>query len=862
MTSILTNIARRPTLIIGYGRFGLKVMEQLLYNASMRDVLVWESKNHKASVTDRHLRDLALLHIKDRFQKEQQHTTDNNSGDEFEMFQDLYSQIKALDYSETAPEESFAKTVADVVATQLLSASTRGRRDDDTLPLGLDIVVLLHPEDAETVGFLNRLLQSGIERIINENPNLCRGTQQSSTLTCIKIIDFDNYWETAGGELRKAIFRSVSFWQKRRDKNKPGFERIYFVDGRPRYSTRDETHRISEVSLFLEFLLFEGQRSGDLERLYKTSAGPHEQIVGSFGIRVIEHNTALLRSLASAWFCVGWLDYMARTTAKSTREQPETLRENLRPYLPDKLETILGKDELKKMMTERFSELEKNLLALSPDDQAWPLNMRETYEQTQKQLESELSEAVHQRVKSISETHLAKLSHTFKTSIHTDLHNSRKTSIHTDLHNSREPVTLSAVIEEINSALQVLEQKEGTPSSIEDTRTSVWKFLSRQHARYLNFNLERLHVEAHKQWWPMAALMLSLGATPLVTSTLEDVPKPDKTQTLLLTLHDLLQTLNNPVFVSIVLFVLAWQIGRTIFQKRVRLRVEWGKGWWQQGSRQHNMTASRDEFEDIKDPQKHKKGRLVAYVRKCLEPDGVLRQPLEAFAQRLLDDMALSVRAEVRRELRRINDFLSERKREVIWLEAQLNQYLIMHHLNYNNNALEQQTRLGRETTDVRYSVEDVEDFKEILRVHPSNTERYRSAQSEVGPFEKWDNEYNENGQGFLYPIEFIENVANKLALNPLHDPELKLTQKFNHFLSQRGNFGPAFRWPPSEGVSVQQRYCVLPQTWKRLDMITSELSSAGIANTSIINGHDDSRTYLLRIQTGIDVNCLVEQNL
>src|SRR6185312_13897741 len=302
----------RATVLVGYGAFGLDVLRRLLASTAHRGILAWEEPRGGAAPSERSLQDLALLWVPDRtgFAGQGVDDEDAREGSSFEMMRDLYRQIQQVEERET-PETDFAAAIS-AAAEKLLSATTRaGRRD--ALPLGLDVIVLARPTLPEVVGSLDRMLTRGMERLAN-NSNLERGVQGAEVLSFLAILDFENYWDRSeqGRRVREAVHNSVEQWRKRRQGGRPAFGRVYLVDGRTSDGIRDERHRMDEISLFLELLLFEGQRSGELQRLYH-SQGSIESPVATFGVRLIERSAGLLSRLAAARFGIGWLAYLAGT---------------------------------------------------------------------------------------------------------------------------------------------------------------------------------------------------------------------------------------------------------------------------------------------------------------------------------------------------------------------------------------------------------------------------------------------------------------------------------------------------------------------------------------------------------------------
>src|SRR3990172_4503339 len=144
---------RRPTLLVGYGGFGLDVLRRLLTSTVLRGVLMWQDKQDRASASDRYIQDLALLWVKDPFKDEAYQENRSHEGSALEMMRDLYGQIKEVKQKST-PDIDFANAVINIVENQLLSASMRDSGSPDALPLGLDVLVIAQPDSPEVIGLL------------------------------------------------------------------------------------------------------------------------------------------------------------------------------------------------------------------------------------------------------------------------------------------------------------------------------------------------------------------------------------------------------------------------------------------------------------------------------------------------------------------------------------------------------------------------------------------------------------------------------------------------------------------------------------------------------------------------------------
>lgn len=124
-------------------------------------------------------------------------------------------------------------------------------------------------------------------------------------------------------------------------------------------------------------------------------------------------------------------------------------------------------------------------------------------------------------------------------------------------------------------------------------------------------------------------------------------------------------------------------------------------------------------------------------MRDILKPNGILRKPSEDFLERLLSDMALTIRTEVRHNFKKVDLDLHEREREMRWLREQLRDFLTLHGIDAAGNPSDN-------ASNVRHSMEQVANISDRLGLCPATYERFRSTQAEKNPFTDWDKRYNE----------------------------------------------------------------------------------------------------------------------
>ncbi|HEX2835306.1 MAG TPA: hypothetical protein VHW00_19990 [Thermoanaerobaculia bacterium] len=831
MSTPATTVApHRATILVGFGTFGRAVLRRLLASAAPRGVLAWEDPRGGAAPRDRHLRDLALLWVPERAEPAgaQEDTERMQEGNALEMMRDLYRQIQSVDGDDTL-DLAFAKRLA-ATAETLLAASARVGRSN-ALPLGLDVIVLARPGSRDVIGTMDRLLIRGMDLLAN-NQNLQRAVQGAQALNYISIFDFENYWDHSpyGDGIRKAVHGSIEQWEKRRRSNKPSFGRFYFVDGRTHDGFREAFDRIDEISLFLEFLLFEGQRDGDLQRLYQP-LGQFEETVATFGVRLMERSAGLLTHLAAARFGIGWLDHLS-SSAPFPGAERSRLREQIELYEAEALEKLLEIPRLREQVVSGLATLEEELLRLPAGSVDWPEEVRSRCEEMATRIEAGIADAAQTQMAKITSGPLARLGETLRA------------GIDGDLHDQRHPRPVGWVLAEIDDGLKRLDRPPAAAANPADHSRSFLSNLNTLHEQYAGFRRALVRVESLKWFWPLLGVALATGLSPLVHQALVDIPKPSSLGFLADQAYAVVQWVNQPAVLVTLLFLLSWAIGALAFQSRVAARVLRARRYYSDSER----------------------GRFVDRIRGGIAPGGALRDFVEGKVDRVFHETTLSVRGVVSRELGRVHERLSERRREMLWLRDQMRGFLRIYGIT-GEDLQPDAGRLVREGTGVRHSVERGEDLEAVLRENPIGPDRFRSVQANQTPFAGWHEQYS---AAFLAPLDFLDRLSGiyadpfqqELARPGMGPQQRRLTAEMREFLSEQGSFGLAFSFPAQDGLPPERTYCLLPSLWRGLPGIMPALADLAIGEASVLPAVGDTgRAYLLRLQTGIEPRCLLEQS-
>ena len=262
--------ALHPTVLIGYGAYGLEVLQKLLSAAAGRGSLAWDEAGPPGSSrpSERKLEVLALFWIPDVLGLEQDARKHAQASDSFEMMLDLYEQIETVEGGEDLAERLASRVET---AKRRLFKQNRMQASQSHVSLGLDVIVLARPSHETVVGKLRELMGPVMERLA-EDPGLTAPRAGQDLLNFIQVLDFEDFWNPAPEPqaVRSALGRALADAETASAGGRPAFGRLYLIDGRTERGNQDERVRISQAVLFLELLLFEGKRgSAEFRFLYQ-----------------------------------------------------------------------------------------------------------------------------------------------------------------------------------------------------------------------------------------------------------------------------------------------------------------------------------------------------------------------------------------------------------------------------------------------------------------------------------------------------------------------------------------------------------------------------------------------------------------
>lgn len=825
---------RRATLILGYGSFGHDVLERLLASAAPRGMLTWEEARAGQDAGERSLRDLALVHVPDRL------TRDPGAAAGSEIWAELDRQIVALDADVSTDRlvESVSKE-----ADRLLSATSRARRLE-VLPLGLDVIVLARPDSSEALGLLDRLLIPIMDALAN-HASLSGSALGAESLCFLEILDFDHYWDRSdtGLAVRRATVSSVEAWQRRRAADDPAFGRVYLIDGRTSDGLRDRRHRVDETTLFLELLLFEGQRAGELQGLWQPSS-LGDSVLSTFSIRSLERSKGLLQRLAAARFAVDWLTYLAAGDAVEGGERLDAALEDLR--LPA-LEAQLDGVSLRQRLDGALEQLEQTLLEAWRQIPESPDRVAQRFRDQTRSLMDALAAEIVDRMDRVRRECLDPLRATLED------------SVLDTLHHDREPACLGTVVARLETIASEAAQHGHTKDARVDETVSIEAetgataehaaatpaTLTRLATHFLDARRRRVRPQELRIVWPMIAITAAAVATPIAARLMGEIAPPTCGAGWRQALDSAWEAVAEPALLGPLLFVIAWAVGRLWFEPIVRRAQD----------RADRFFVDAD------------RGRLIGLIRAELGPEGAWGEPLRRDLEDSLEDMTMAARGALLREVRRILDRLHERRREMLWLRGELRAFLAQHGIDLTQ-SWHRLDREQRDATGIRSFAERAEDFEQLVRAMPPTAARFQSVQAEQRPFRQPFETYSD---AFLDPLGFVDRLiqlygssrqvggADPQAIAHGDEREDGPERDLLPFLEHGGVPGLAFIWRAQDGVSAVRRYCLLPSAWQRLPRIMRRLSELGIDGERILPPATGGTAYLLSLQTGASSACLLD---
>lgn len=844
---------RRPTLVVGIGQLGRQALERLLVSADTQGALRWR---HDAEGTGaQRLQNLALVHVPDRIGAEALDSAPP-ALETSALLGDLYRHIEPI-----GDREDLEQTFRNVVVEQaefLLSASGRAHRNggEGALPIGLDLIIVAHPGTSQAIGQVDRLLGIALDALSN-NANLMRDVAAAQALHALEILDFTNYWDRAPDQhqLRRAVADSLAGWQARRARGLPSCGRAFLVDGRTDDGIRDLRHRIDEIALFLELLLFEGLR-GERQDLWQPP--PASSPLGTFGVRVLERGSGLLRRLAAARFATAWLAHLAadeeageetgKTATQAPHGQPADRRsssgqppESQPPdgAIPDGRPSAAGTlaaclEGYRPAALDRQAVVDPVALRLDQDLRSLERQLFDHLVKTgdlaaTDDLYAEQSKAITGRLAAVL---MAQAEHIRPAGGRIDM--TLRHAIDRALSDSHDPMPLGrliAILTRFSAQLQETPQPATEARAQEpDGSASVAAArhgLAATVAAYQALKRRRAGLAGLRRWgWASWAAVLATGATQPVSTFIAALPAPDESDGLLARGYAGLLALNRPPFLSLLLFAGLGLLAGGLLQRSIARR------------------QARAERQYV-DPQR---GRLIDRLRAALAPTGGLGAPFHQQLALGAEDLRRSQRNAVHRRLEALIERLENRRREILWLRDEVSAFADLH-----ASGQSQLTATG-----IRLQVERGLDAERLLARNPPNPGRFRSAQAALQLFRGW---HSPDLDTFLSPLTFLDRLGHLYdeATLEAHDQPVRIVEDLRAFASETRGFGLAFAWKAQDGLPADRRTCLLPAAWRNL-VATSDPLAELDGDDDHVAVASDNRAYVLRLQLGVDLGCLTAE--
>ena len=802
----------RPTLLIGFGGYGLDALQRLLHQSALRGVLRWqETQSGGVATAERRLEDLALLALPDPFERSAAHSVQAAAGAP-QFLTDLYRQIHGLPTGARSDARAIAQHVRGMVDGLVIQNGVGGSAFDRRDPVGLDLILLARPATPDTLPHLDILLQHCLETLADSSV-FKRAVQGAGNLNSLLILDFEDYWLGAGTSesiataraLRAALRNSMQGWERRQAERLVALDRCYLLDGRTAIGYRPPHVRLDEAVLFLELLLFEGLRT-QRQGLYQQQS-LLQPITATFGVRLLEEGTSVLSREAAATFGRRWLDALIGDQVHCPDRAARHLRETLASCRREAIERHLEDGRLGEVFAGRAEQLVAALMAV-PDPQAadWLDRVREVFERECQVMGQVLDRAGWELVSTFKEGQLR------------DLEQRLVQAVDADLHDERAPASLALVrdaLAELRQGLEAgAERLSPPPAGTADPLLRLGQ-MQRRYRDQLDEWLAEQGRLLHR-FWPPFALLLALGLASLSVRLVQQLALPglDRLDNIIAALR----TVNQPLSWTLFWFVCLWGVLALRVQPLITNRIARAQRFFSNTQR----------------------GRFQDHLRDLVEP---LRESQLARVQRNLRSSLIN---EVRKTLGRVDDRLAERAREMDWLRRQLNEFLRLS--TQPAMAVRQCVRRG-------LTVETIMQSRPVERICYPQDDLPR-------PFAGWHQRYCD---AFLDPLGFIDRLSKTYAdadeaARERHtvgsdrvdadqpEPRRALLDFIDHV-----KLAPACRFPRDTGVPEERCWGIAAPHWRNIPGMQDELNHRlGIVPDDIIPATDRSRLYLLVIQSGI----------
>ena len=802
--------ALHPTVLIGYGAYGLEVLQKLLSAAAARGSLAWDEAGAPGTSrpSERKLEVLALFWVPDVLGLEQDARKHSQASDSFEMMLDLYEQIETVEGG-----EDLAQRLASRVETakRRLFKQNRMQASQSHVSLGLDVIVLARPSHETVVGKLRELMDPVMKRLA-EDPGLTAPRAGQDLLNFIQVLDFEDFWNPAPDSqaVRSALGRALADAEAASAGGRPAFGRLYLMDGRTERGNQDERVRINQAVLFLELLLFEGKRGSAEFRFLYQRGDPGASALCVAGVRAIEFSGARLRRLAAASFGRGWLEYLAG--AGPSEASCADIEAELAPFGRDRFDETVNTGQFDGMRKQAAKEIEKELLALDMRDKDWPRLVEKRSEELVADWQQRLAAgAVNQ------------LTDEWNTKIG-GLRERLVAAVSRCLMQQQTPTTLGGVLSALTSWQAALapEPDREAESAPDEKLPAEAVGLADAHRAFLKAQQELVDPLQLRRWWPLFAVAAAAAFLPIALGGLQAL------------IPSLGPRWAIDGGVAIFLIAFFWVVGAKLFHPPI----------------EKSINRSLDFH---RHPER---GRLADALRAVVASERV-EGDLRRAAREAKWSLQRRILGEVQAILSVLRARLQTRRDEIGWLGQQLRDYLSLH--GVDAGKAEPRFLPNRRPGDVNRSIENDHDLQAVAYQLSRDGGRFREVQRKLAVFEGWNEPFH---RFFLDPHRLLDLLSESFTIPDWQEDGDVAQRRETEIVSAIGaleKFPISFYWHRTDGLPESVALCSAPSHWLRLGDVRQKLLDSGY-HGNVQPSNDAERIYLLQSRTGVPKELLARQ--
>ena len=793
-------MSQHPTILIGYGAYGLRVLHSFLASAAARGALEWEEIGSVGSLNERRLRSLSAIWVREVPGAGESAETSSALGEtSYELMDDVYAQVETV--AESAVE--IREKLADVVEREKKRLLDTGLRGEAAFS-GLDVFIIAQPSTVAAIGFLRSSLAPAMNRLAAD-PAFGTVQEGSNTLlNFIEMLDFEDYWTPRMETVRTALRNMLDAQNQAFAEGSATVGRVYLFDGIG--GRRPADARLQEVVLFIELLLLEGLRATPDARNFYAPENAGRPPVCTVGVRVIERSSGLLRRLAAGAFAQSWLSYIGSAARGDLGASP--FAELLEPFRGEHLAQTAGERQLLELAAREKNRVEQALLQISPDLPDWGTHLRKAADRETETAILHLSQA--------SGAHSNRLSHGVLANFRQEL----ERTITLAMQERSPALTLGTVIDE----LKQMEDAFGDTASENDRRLdpsapsdAVFEEAERMQREYVTYRSRQVQTARLAiRWWPRAAILFALALLPILVRAINETGN-----------NSIPAWVLDPIS-AVVLGGAFWLFGRQTIQPVLERSTE----------------RAREFYTD---PDR---GRLAERVRQIAASESVAGR-IDGYANLIIFGLRQFILGAVAAELQHARSLLLKRRDEVEWLQRQVGEFLVSYQVDSSGTL--PRFEEGRVPSDVRFSLERTEDLETIAQSVPRGPDRFREFVAANQLFAGWSRPYCDT---FLHPLPFLDQLSQKFQDRLELDPaESRRRASEISAILRQAHVPVCFFWA-TEPQSAR-RGSMFPASWRLLEGVPVELMTAGFAEHAI-ESRNNERLYLFNAMLGVDTENLV----